>query len=76
LHIPIITSRGEHVYRGFYIRNVNAHTSRLKTWMRSFRGVASLYLSSYLGWRRSLERHAESVAPERCLQAAYRSAST
>ena len=76
LHIPIITSRGEHVYRGFHIQNVNAYTSRLKTWMRPFRGVASWYLSSYLGWRRSLERYAETFTPERCLQVAYRCAST
>lgn len=76
LHIPIITSRGEHVYRGFHIQNVNAYTSRLKTWMRPFRGVASWYLSSYLGWRRSLERHGETFTPERCLQVAFRCAST
>ncbi len=76
LHIPIITSRGEHVYRGFHIQNVNSYTSRLKAWMRPFWGVASWYLSSYLGWRRSLERYAENFTPEYCLQAAYRCAST
>jgi transposase-like protein len=76
LHIPIITSRGEHVYRGFHIQNVNAYTSRLKSWLRPFRGVASWHLSSYLGWRRSVERLAENFTPERCLQDAYRSAST
>ena len=29
LHIPIIASRGEHVYEGFHIQNVNGYTSRL-----------------------------------------------
>ena len=72
LHIPIITSRGEHVYRGFHIQNVNAYTSRLKQWLRPFRGVASWHLPSYLGWRRSLERLAEAFTPERCLRAAFR----
>jgi transposase-like protein len=76
LHIPILTSRGEHVYRGFHIQNVNAYTSRLKSWLRPFRGVASWHLSSYLGWRRSVERLADKFTPERCLQDAYRSAST
>ena len=76
LHIPIITSRGEHVYRGFHIQNVNAYTSRLKAWLQPFRGVASWHLSSYLGWRRSVERLAETFTPERCLQTAYRSRST
>jgi transposase-like protein len=72
LHIPIITSRGEHVYRGFHIQNVNAYTSRLKQWLRPFRGVASWHLPSYLGWRRSLERLAEAFTAERCLRAAFR----
>ena len=36
LHIPIITSRGEHAYKG--IQNVNAYTSRLKDWLRPFKG--------------------------------------
>ena len=47
LHIPIITSRGEHAYKGFHIQNVNAYTSRLKDWLRPFKGVASWYLPSY-----------------------------
>ena len=76
LHIPIITSRGEHAYKGFHIQNVNAYTSRLKDWMRPFKGVASWYLPSYLGWRRAIERLGENFTPERCLQAAYRCAST
>ena len=76
LHVPIIRSRGEHVYRGFHIQNVNAYTSRLKHWLRPFRGVASWYLTSYLGWRRTLERLGDAFTPERCLQAAYRAAST
>jgi len=74
--MPIIASRGEHVYRGFLIQNLNAYTSRLKTWLRPFRGVASWHLSSYLGWRRSVERLAETFTPERCPQTAYRCGST
>ena len=76
LHVAVITSRGEHVYQGFHIQNVNAYTSRLKHWMRPFRGVASWYLTSYLGWRRALERLGDAFTPERCLQAAYRNTST
>jgi hypothetical protein len=76
LHIPIITSRGEHAYKGFHIQNVNAYTSRLKDWMRPFKGVASWYLPSYLGWRRTIERLGDNFTPERCLQAAYRCGST
>jgi transposase-like protein len=72
LHIPIITSRGEHAYKGFHIQNVNAYASRLKDWMRPFKGVASWNLPSYLGWRRAIERLGENFTAERCLQIAYR----
>ena len=40
----------------FHIQNVDAYDSRLKTWMIRFHGVATKYLSTYLGWRRRLER--------------------
>jgi hypothetical protein len=76
LHIAIITSRGEHAYKGFHIQNVNAYTSRLKDWLRPFKGVASWYLPSYLGWRRAIERLGENFTPERCMQTAYRCPST
>jgi hypothetical protein len=76
LHIPIITSRGEHAYKGFHIQNVNAYASRLKAWLRPFKGVASWYLPSYLGWPRAIERLGENFTPKRCLQIAYRCAST
>jgi hypothetical protein len=76
LHVPIISSRGEHAYKGFHIQNVNAYASRLKDWLRPFKGVASWYLPSYLGWRRAIERLGDSFTPERCLQIAYRCAST
>jgi transposase-like protein len=76
LHISIIASHGEHVYDGFHIQNVNAYTSRFKAWMRPFNGVASWRLPTYLGWRRAVERLADNFTPERCLQNAYRYAST
>lgn len=76
LHVPIISSRGEHVYEGFHIQNVNGYTSRFKGWLRPFNGVASKYLPSYLGWRRSIERDGERFTPERCLQAAFACRST
>ena len=38
LHMPINASRGEHVYEGFHIQNVNGYVSRLKNWMVRFKG--------------------------------------
>ena len=70
LHIPIIASHGEHVYEGFHIQNVNAYTSRFKGWMAPFRGVASKYLASYLGWRRMIERDGDRLTPRHCLAVA------
>ena len=61
LHVPIYASRGEHVYEGFHIQNVNAYAGRLKDWLRRFRGVATKYLPSYLGWRRIIEREGENL---------------
>ena len=69
-------NRGEYAYKGFHIQNVNAYTRRLKDWLRPFKGVASWYLPSYLGWRRVIERLGESFTPERCMQIAYRCPST
>ncbi len=67
LHIAIIASHGEHVYQGFHIQNVDAYTSRFKAWMAPFKGVASEYLESYLGWRRMIERDGGALTPRHCL---------
>ena len=41
----------------FHIQNVNAYHSRLKDWMRRFKGVATTYLPNYLGWHRWLDHN-------------------
>ena len=38
-----------------HVQNVNAYHQRFKDWLRGFRGVASRYLSNYLGWRWALD---------------------
>lgn len=40
----------------WHIQNVNAYHGRLKAWMQRFHGVATKYLTSYLGWFRALDR--------------------
>lgn len=63
-HRPINLSAGIRVVdNAFHVQNVNAYDSRLKGWMARFHGVATKYLPNYLGWRRCLERFAESLAP-------------
>ena len=52
----------------FHVQNVNAYHSRLKNWMRRFHGVATEYLSTYLGWRRLHEQVL--CSPEDWLKAA------
>src|SRR5439155_13943441 len=41
LHVWIIASKGEHVWRGYHIQNVNAYAGGLETWMVRFRGAAT-----------------------------------
>ena len=41
----------------FHVQNVNSYDSRLKERIRRFKGVATKYLGSYLGWYRFSERH-------------------
>lgn len=69
-HVPINASRGEHVYEGFHIQSVNGYVSRLKSWMVRFKGVASNHLSSYLGWRRMIERDSDRLTPRHILSQA------
>lgn len=56
-HRPVNLSAGIRVIAGVYhVQNVNAYDSRLKDWMRRFKGVATRYLDSYLGWFRTVDR--------------------
>lgn len=70
-HRPINVSAGIHVIaKVYHIQNVNAYDSRLKVWMRRFHGVATRYLSNYLGWQRILDAATERILPHAMLQAA------
>lgn len=66
-HITIVASAREHAFGSYHIQNVNAYTSRLKSWMSPFKGVASKYLASYLGWRRMIERDGDRLTPRHIL---------
>ncbi len=62
-HVAVIARRGEHVKGSFHIQNVNSYITRLKDWLRPFKGVASKYRASYLGWRRMIERCGDRLTP-------------
>jgi transposase-like protein len=65
-HEPVNRSAGERVRGPWHIQNANAYHGRLKGWMARFRGVATDYLESYLGWFRALDRASKkrrNVAP-------------
>ncbi len=55
-HHPVNLSAGIRVDGPRHIQNVNAYDSRLKGWLRRFRGVSTRHLDSYLGWFRAIER--------------------
>lgn len=69
LHIALNASKGERTYGSYHIQNVNAYISRLKDWLRRFKGVATHYLPSYLGWRRMIERE-HNLTPARIVMQA------
>ena len=57
MHRPVNLSAGIRVIVGVYhVQNVNAYDSRLKGWLRQFKGVATRYLDSCLGWFRAIDR--------------------
>lgn len=60
-HHALNISKGPRVQGAWHIQNVNAYHGRLKGWMCRFRGVASSYLASYLGWFRALDRSAQNA---------------
>ncbi|AJE21948.1 IS1595 family transposase [Azotobacter chroococcum] len=69
-HRPVNPSQKRRVDGPFHIQNVNAYDSRLKGWMIRFHGVATKYLTHYLGWRRLLERYKTQLNPLICLREA------
>lgn len=76
LHIALNASAGERSYGSYHIQNVNAYISRLKQWMVRFKGVATKYLATYLGWRRMIEREGDALSPMRCIVNALPQAAT
>jgi transposase-like protein len=76
LHISLNASKGERTFESYHIQNVNAYISRQRGWLRPFRGVATKYLPSYLGWRRLIEREGENISAKRCLMQALSQATT
>jgi transposase-like protein len=55
-HHALNISSGQRVQGAWHIQNANGYHGRLKGWMQRFKGVASSYLASYLGWFRALDR--------------------
>jgi len=55
----LVTTAGQYVRENIYhIQTVNAYHSELKRWINGFfKGVATKYLSRYLGWKRFLKTH-------------------
>ncbi len=70
-HVPLNLSAGERVFGDYHIQNVNNYCSRRKGWMLRFRGVATKYLDSYLGWHRADDREGNTQSASRVLAAAW-----
>lgn len=61
-HHAVNVSAGVRVDGPWHVQNVNAYHSRLKVWVRHFKGVSTKYLDSYLGWFRTIDRVPKVVA--------------
>ena len=59
-HEAMNVTAGEGVRGPWHIQNANSYHGRVKGWMHRFRGVATSYLESYLGWFRALDRASRS----------------
>lgn len=70
IHHAVNVTRGVYARGPYHIQNVNAYHSRLKGWMQRFHGVATRYLSHYLGWHRMLDHFGANLNPQTCLRAA------
>ncbi|TFW26275.1 IS1595 family transposase [Massilia arenosa] len=56
MHQWVNLKAGERVKGAVHIQNVNAYHSRFRGWLSNFHGVATHYLSNYLGWRWALDK--------------------
>lgn len=65
--MALVAAHGERVIGCYHIQNVNGYVSRFDLWRARFKGVASKYLPSYLGWRRMIERDGDRLTPRHCL---------
>ena len=69
-HVGLNASAGVRVSGIYHIQNVNAYTSRLKAWMARFKGVATAYLDTYLGWFRLDDARGDTLNAQEMLAAA------
>lgn len=64
-------SQNERSWDGYHIQHINAYCRELKGWMDRFRGVATKYLDSYLGWHRMNDRDGDTQTARSVLAAAW-----
>ena len=70
-HVSLNASKNERSWDGYHIQHINAYCNELKGWMFRFRGVATKYLDSYLGWHRMNDRDGDTQTARGVLAAAW-----
>ena len=70
-HVTLVVSKKERTWEGYHIQHVNAYCGELKGWIRRFKGVATKYLDSYLGWHRMNDRDGDTQCASGVLAAAW-----
>jgi len=61
-HRAINLAAGVRVDGPWHIQNANNYHGRLKGWLRKFKGVATRYLDSYLGWFRATDQIPDTIS--------------
>jgi transposase-like protein len=56
----------------YHLQTVNGFHARLKNWMRRFHGVATKYLSNYVGWHRHLAERTHQDDPNLFIKLSFR----
>ena len=68
-HESINASAGERVRRALHIQTVNSRHSQIEGFLRSYRGIATKYLDSYIRWFHVIDL-GDQPSPRTCLEAA------
>ena len=67
--VSVKTSAGARTREAIHVQNVHSYHGRFHSWLKVFNGVATRYLTNYLGWHWAIDQE-RICSPEILLKAA------